>query len=169
MQARLILAKRYLLKPATKVFILVFFIHMTILHTKYENIFPHPTFTCLKLFNPFSASACPSGYRYQPGDKVGHLSEITTKKLYNIGECAEYCNGNNDCKSIEWSDFESSCVLLTAMYSDGPQWKDYRFCSKLIGIKISLIFLCTYWTMNYIIFLHPENILICWDCIYRKV
>ena len=93
--------------------------------------------------NFFSASACPSGYRYQPGDKVGNPTEIDRKKFNSIGECSEYCNNNIHCKSIEWSDFESNCVLLTAMYSDGPQWKDYRFCSKLIGKNLTVYLCCT--------------------------
>ena len=81
----------------------------------------------------FSASACPSGFRYQPGDKVGNPTEIERKKLNNIKSCSTRCQFNPKCNSIEWSDSDSTCVMLTARYTDGPQWLDYRFCSKLIG------------------------------------
>ena len=92
----------------------------------------------IRRFNLFSASACPSGYRYHPGDKFGHQSEIENKILPSIHECAAHCNTNTKCRSIEWSDLHTNCVLLTAIYADGPQWQDYRFCSKLEGIYSSI-------------------------------
>ena len=79
------------------------------------------------------ASACPSGFRYQPGDKVGNPTEIQRRTLNNIQSCADHCKNDIKCNSIEWSDSKSICVTLTARYTDGPQWFDYRFCSKLIG------------------------------------
>ena len=57
--------------------------------------------------------------------------------MNNIQSCADHCKNNIKCNSIEWSDSKSICVTLTARYTDGPQWFDYRFCSKLIGKQVS--------------------------------
>ena len=57
----------------------------------------------------------------------------------DIGECARRCDANKKCKSIEWSDSDKNCVLLTAVSTDGPKWKDYRFCSKIKGWHYSSI------------------------------
>ena len=78
-----------------------------------------------------SASDCPHGYYFQAGDKVGNPTEIDNAKAEEIGECGRRCDKNKKCKSIEWSDSEKICVLLTAESTDGPKWKDYRFCSKI--------------------------------------
>ena len=58
--------------------------------------------------------------------------------MEGIGECGRRCDKNKKCKSIEWSDSEKNCVLLTAESTDGPKWKDYRFCSKIKGKKYSV-------------------------------
>ena len=79
-----------------------------------------------------SASDCPHGYYFQAGDKVGNPTEIDSAKAEEIGECGRRCDKNKKCKSIEWSDSDKNCVLLTAESTDGPKWKDYRFCSKII-------------------------------------
>ena len=80
-----------------------------------------------------SATNCPVGYHYQTGDKVGNPTEIENKMAKGMEECGKRCNNINLCSSIEWSDSEKLCVLLTAKYTDGPKWKDYRFCSKVKG------------------------------------
>ena len=79
------------------------------------------------------AATCPFGYQFQVGDKVGHLSNIEGRNAEGIDECGIRCNNNPKCKSIEWSDSNKNCVLLTAESTDGPKWKDYRFCSKIRG------------------------------------
>ena len=78
-------------------------------------------------------TTCPYGYQFQAGDKVGHQSNIEGRTAEGIDECGIECNKNQKCKSIEWSDSEKNCVLLTAESTDGPKWKDYRFCSKTKG------------------------------------
>ena len=78
-------------------------------------------------------ATCPYGYQFQAGDKVGHPSNIEGRNAEGIDECGIRCNNNQKCKSIEWSDSEKNCVLSTAESTDGPQWKDYRFCSKIKG------------------------------------
>ena len=85
----------------------------------------------------FSASDCPTGYYFQAGDKVGNPTEIDSAKAEEIGECGRRCDKNKKCRSIEWSDSDKNCVLLTAESTDGPKWKDYRFCSKIKGKKYS--------------------------------
>ena len=80
-----------------------------------------------------SETSCPPGYHFQTGDKIGNPTEIESKRANEIDECGQRCDENERCRSIEWSDSEKNCVLLTAETTDGPKWKDYRFCSKIKG------------------------------------
>ena len=89
--------------------------------------------TFLTIIFEILASTCPFGYQFQAGDKVGHQSNIEGRIAKDIYECGIRCNNNQKCKSIEWSDSEKNCVMLTAESTDGPVWKDYRFCSKIRG------------------------------------
>ena len=88
--------------------------------------------TTALLFYPCLEIICPSGYKYQAGEKMGARAEIKTYDKTNIEECAHYCNGNSKCKSIEWSDFQQKCILLMVGSTDGPQLQDYRFCSRIV-------------------------------------
>ena len=74
---------------------------------------------------------CPIGYGFQTGDKVGHQFEIQSKKALNIRSCGQLCDENMKCLSIEWSESDRTCNLLTAATTDGPAYYDYRFCSKI--------------------------------------
>ena len=103
-----------------------FIISFNILFITVSNIF-------LTTIFQIPESTCPSGYQFQAGDKVGNPTEIERRNAKEIDECGIRCNKNQKCKSIEWSDSEKSCVLLTAESTDGPKWKDYRFCSKING------------------------------------
>ena len=46
------------------------------------------------------------------------------------------CDETQECRSIEWSPSRNHCVILRAKNADGPQWEDYRFCSKNVDTGI---------------------------------
>ena len=79
---------------------------------------------------------CPEGYTFQEGDAVGTKYAIKGPAgewyipFNSKEECAELCNGNDQCKAIEWSPSRSQCVLINTPTADGPKHLDYDFCGK---------------------------------------
>jgi len=85
---------------------------------------------------------CPLDYRFQTGNNIGGSNEIETITATGMEECGKKCTESKQCKSIQWSESLKQCVLLTAESADGPQQKDYQFCSKMIEIE----FIAMGWT-----------------------
>ena len=78
----------------------------------------------------FCSKICPNGYHFQTGDKFGNPTEIESNKAENVRYCGKRCNEDENCRSIEWSESEKKCVLLTAEITDGVAYNDFKFCSK---------------------------------------
>ena len=74
--------------------------------------------------------ACPNGYAEREGDLPGWGTDIGSSLDLTRQQCAEKCNGENNCKSFEHSDTDMKCNLnKIAEPSQGP-YLDFVFCTK---------------------------------------
>ena len=82
---------------------------------------------------------CPDEYHPWPGSinihdlrtKVIEIEGKLWKTLSSIKECGKFCDKKaTKCKAFEWDPCSRRCVLLKIAITNGPQYKNYLFCSK---------------------------------------
>ena len=85
---------------------------------------------------------CPQNYRFYEGDAKGNQWNLKINGNYSIhlpsiDECRRLCDPEKDCMAIEWSQSQHLCALIHIPKPDGPEYMDFKFCSKL-GMQVAI-------------------------------